>query len=65
MNYKCKYNGTSFGYVKDLEVPIKLKKDKEYILKKFDEGIVYYEVLLDNKVITTISEAEFNTLFAN
>ena len=66
MKLKCKLSAQCFGYVNTKTKPVNIKKDKEYTLEKaYDETekVYYYNVIDENKVITTISEDELKIFF--
>ena len=66
MKLKCKLNAQCFGYVNTKTEPVNIEKDKEYTLEKaYDETekVYYYNVIDEDKVITTISEDELKIFF--
>ena len=66
MKLKCKLSAQCFGYVNTKTESVNIEKDKEYILEKaFDETekVYYYNVIYEDKIITTISENELKIFF--
>lgn len=66
MKLKCKMNVQCFGYVNTKTEAVTIEKDKEYTLDKAwdeTEKVYYYNVIDEDKVITTISENELEIFF--
>ena len=66
MKLKCKLGAQCFGYVNTKTEPINIEKDKEYTLEKaYDEiaKVYYYNVIDEDKIITTLSEDELKIFF--
>lgn len=66
MKLKCKLSAQCFGYVNTKTESVNIEKDKEYTLEKAwdeTEKVYYYNVIDEDKVITTISENELKIFF--
>ena len=65
MKVKCIVGADCYGYVNTKSNPIHLDKDKIYDLELVidQEAGRYYNVLLNNKIVTTVSESEAKTFF--
>lgn len=66
MKLKCKLSAQCFGYVNTQTESVNIEKDKEYTLEKAwdeTEKVYYYNVIDEDKVITTISEKELEIFF--
>ena len=66
MEYICKFNVESYGYIDTKNESVTLEKDKVYTLEKAYGDVqkeYYYNVISDGVLITTISESEKDTFF--
>ena len=65
MKVKCIIGADCYGYVNTGSNPIHLDKDKVYELELIDDPKFgrYYNVLLNNKIVTTVSESEAKIFF--
>ena len=66
MKLKSKLSAQCFGYVNTQAESVNIEKDKEYTLDKAwdeTEKVYYYNVIDEDKVITTISEKELEIFF--
>lgn len=66
MKLKCKLSTQCFGYVNTKTESVNIEKDKEYTLEKAwdeTEKVYYYNVIDEDKIITTISENELKIFF--
>ena len=65
MKVKCVIGADCYGYVNTKSNPIHIDKDKVYDLELIIDPKTgaYYNVLLNNKIITTVSESEAKLFF--
>jgi hypothetical protein len=67
MKKLCKLNANVYGYIETKEEPILLSAGTTYEIKKVtsEKYGVYYEVLENKKLVTTLSEGEVKVFFEN
>lgn len=65
MKVKCIVGADCYGYVNTKSNPIHLDKDKVYELELIIDQTAgrYYNVLLNNTIVTTVSESEAKIFF--
>ena len=65
MKVKCIVGADCYGYVNTKSNPIHIDKDKVYELELIIDPKAgrYYNVLLNNKIVTTVSESEAKIFF--
>lgn len=65
MKVKCIVGADCYGYVNNKSNPIHINKDKIYELELVidPKDGRYYNVLLNNKIVTTVSESEAKIFF--
>lgn len=66
MIYECVLGAQIFGFINTTSEPYIIEQGNKYEVKKINtDKITYYEIIENDKVVTTISEEEFKVFFKN